>query len=99
MPTCWIAQLDYIAIGAMRALQEAGYAVPDDVSMIGYDDIALSTASQPSLTTTRINRSDCGLLAMQALVRRIRYPMAAHTVTTVGSTIVERKSVKTLSAE
>lgn len=97
MPTCWIAQLDYIAIGAMRALREAGYVIPDDVSMIGYDDIALSAVAEPPLTTTRIDRTDIGLLAMQALSRRMRRPHAPHTVTTVGSRIIERASVRDLS--
>lgn len=99
MPTCWVAQLDYIAIGAMRALQEAGYAVPDDVSMIGYDDIALGSMVNPPLTTTRIDRHDIGVLAMQALRRRMRNPNASHVVTTVGSRIVERESVRQLAGE
>lgn len=97
MPTCWIAQLDYIAIGAMRALREAGYAIPDDVSMIGYDDVALAAMAEPPLTTTRVDRTDIGLLAMQALARRMRRPGAPHTVTTVGSKLIERASVRDLN--
>lgn len=97
MPTCWVAQMDYLALGAMRALKEAGWRVPEDVSMIGYDDLSLAAVSDPPLTTTRINRGDCGRLAMEALVRRIHAPeRELHTVTTVSSRIVERESVRDL---
>jgi DNA-binding LacI/PurR family transcriptional regulator len=96
-PTCWIAQLDYIAIGALRALEEAGLRVPDDVSLIGYGDIGLAEMVDPPLTTTRINRADCGRLAMRTLAQRIADPDAPHTVTTVGSQLVERRSVRRLT--
>lgn len=98
-PTCWIAQLDYIAVGALRALSEAKIRVPDDVSLIGYGDIEVVEMTNPPLTTTRINRADCGRLAMRALAFRIAHPEAPHTITTVGSQLVERQSVKRLKPQ
>ncbi len=67
MPTVFIADLDYIAIGAMQALSNHGYRIPEDISMIGYDDIASSALYNPPLTTSRVNQGITGMLAMRRL--------------------------------
>jgi DNA-binding LacI/PurR family transcriptional regulator len=70
MPTAVLATNDYVARGAMEALQAAGIAVPNQVSIVGYDDFGLSTS--PSLTTIRADLEEVGRLAMEALRRRIQ---------------------------
>ena len=51
LPTAIFAASDPIAIGTMRALYEAGYKIPEDISIIGFDDISVASFSNPPLTT------------------------------------------------
>lgn len=51
MPTAIFAASDPIAIGAMRALYESGFSIPDDISVIGFDNINITEFSNPPLTT------------------------------------------------
>lgn len=61
---------DTAAFGALRALAEVGVRVPDDVAVVGFDDIALSRYSHPPLTTVRIPRQQLGLEAAAQLLAR-----------------------------
>jgi DNA-binding LacI/PurR family transcriptional regulator len=58
---------DLIAMGAMNALEEAGVRVPEDVSIIGIDDISFAFLARPPLTTIRVPREQLGMQAFQAL--------------------------------
>ena len=58
---------DYMAIGALRELRDRGLRVPDDVSVTGFDNIALSEFLYPSLTTVNIPRQTIGRLIYDAL--------------------------------
>lgn len=51
LPTALVAASDVVALGVLRALGEAGHRVPDDVSVAGFDDLALSAMASPPLTT------------------------------------------------
>ena len=93
MPTLFIADLDYIALGAMRALKEYGYRVPEDISLIGYDGIAAGEISDPPLTTTNVNKYDIGRLAVKRLVEKIKGNESFYTTTQVSSTLEKRGSV------
>lgn len=53
MPTCVICENDDMAVGAISACDEMGYSVPDDISIIGFDDMNYSKYLTPSLTTVR----------------------------------------------
>lgn len=66
-----VAANDLAAIGALRALSEAGLSVPDDVSVIGYDDIHLASLMWPPLTTVRQQISELGEAAVQEIERQI----------------------------
>ena len=94
LPTLFIAELDYLALGAMQAFREAGYHIPDDISFIGYDDVPASSISQPPLTTNRVNKLDSGRLAVERLIRRIEHPSEGFTTTQVSSELISRQSVK-----
>lgn len=69
--TALFAYNDISAIGAIRALQEAGLRVPQDVSVIGFDDIPGAAFNTPSLTTVRQPLSRMGQVAAQSLLERI----------------------------
>jgi LacI family transcriptional regulator len=62
---------DLVAVGALQACAMLGLRVPDDIAIIGYDDIRLAGLVSPSLTTLRIPRTDIGTQAMQMLLRQI----------------------------
>ena len=63
---------DLLALGAIRALHEAGYRMPDDVAVIGFDDIEEGLYATPSLTTIAPSKEEIGQLAVSLLVDRIR---------------------------
>jgi LacI family transcriptional regulator len=62
---------DVVALGAIAAIRESGLTVPDDVSVVGFDDIALAAHFDPPFTTIRIPAFDLGLVAGRALLDRI----------------------------
>jgi LacI family transcriptional regulator len=62
---------DLVAIGALHACVDLGRSVPDDVSVVGFDDIPLAALVTPSLTTCRVPRYEMGGQAMQLLLDQI----------------------------
>jgi DNA-binding LacI/PurR family transcriptional regulator len=69
--TALFAFNDISAIGAIRALQESGLRVPEDVSVLGFDDVYAAAFHNPSLTTIRQPLFEMGMLAAQTLLDRI----------------------------
>jgi DNA-binding LacI/PurR family transcriptional regulator len=69
--TAIFAQNDQMAIGALRALREAGLRVPRDVSVVGYDDIPAAAYADPPLTTIRQPMREAGALAARLLIDAI----------------------------
>ena len=66
-PTAVMASNDLTAIGVLGAIHDYGLKVPDDISIVGYDDIVLSAYTQPSLTTLRLPRNEIATAAFRAL--------------------------------
>jgi LacI family transcriptional regulator len=69
---------DIAAIGAIRALKDAGLTVPGDVSVVGFDDIQSAAYSTPSLTTVRQPLAEMGKKGARLLLDRIADPSAAY---------------------
>lgn len=69
--TALVSFNDMAAIGAIRALQDLGFRVPADVSVIGFDDIKLAAFSNPRLTTIRQPLSNMGKIAAQCVLNRL----------------------------
>jgi LacI family transcriptional regulator len=69
--TALFAYNDISAIGSIRAFQEAGLRVPEDVSVVGFDDIKIAVHNNPSLTTVRQPLQKMGEIAARALLNRI----------------------------
>lgn len=63
---------DTIAFGALRALREAGLRVPDDVAVVGYDDIPLAPFASPPLTSVKTDPVGHGRQALQMLLKQLR---------------------------
>jgi DNA-binding LacI/PurR family transcriptional regulator len=68
-PTAVLAASDLTAIGALHAIRAAGLEVPQDISLIGFDDIELSQYTHPPLTTIRLSREELGREAFDVLYR------------------------------
>lgn len=66
--TALVASGDTMAIGAIRALNDAGLKVPGDVAVVGFDDISMSTLFTPTLTTVRQPKYQIGVRAMEKLL-------------------------------
>ena len=92
--TAFVADNDSVAIGALKALIEAGYRVPEDFSVIGVDDIPFSAVSTPALTTMRISRSTLGSLAVQVLRTRIKNPSWPAMHLQIDGQLIERNSCR-----
>lgn len=70
-PTAVFARNDFTAIGAMTAIKEAGLNIPDDIAIMGFDDIPMAVHTAPPLTTVRQPTRRQGQLAAEFLLRRI----------------------------
>jgi len=66
-PTALVASNDLTAFGALRAISAAGLRVPQDISVVGFDDIELCQVTQPPLTTIHLSRRELGERAFEAL--------------------------------
>jgi LacI family transcriptional regulator len=67
---------DISAMGAIRALRESGLQVPEDVSVVGFDDIQSAAYQNPGLTTVRQPLREMGRAAAEILLKRIKRPGA-----------------------
>lgn len=87
---------DDIAIALMRAIQAEGKNIPDDLSIIGFDNVVLAQHTTPALSTMRVDKMGMGRLAAQLLFNRIEFPSAAAVRAVVRPSLIERQSVKRL---
>jgi DNA-binding LacI/PurR family transcriptional regulator len=86
--TALFAFNDISAMGAIRALREAKLSVPEDVSVVGFDDIQSAAYQNPALTTVRQPLREMGRIAAETLLRRIRHPGSEGQG---GETMIEPK--------
>ena len=90
-PTALVCANDYLALGAVAALREAGVRVPEEIAVIGHDDSVLSRFSVPRLTTVAQPMYEAGAAAVQILQTAIGGQQAARTIT-LPCTLVVRES-------
>ena len=63
-----------MAAGAMHAIREAGLRIPEDIAIVGYDDMPLAVQTTPPLTTIRQPVQNMGALAVEAIIDLINNP-------------------------
>lgn len=90
--TALVCGNDEMALGAMRALHEAGYQVPQDVSLVGFDDHMLVGYFDPPLTTVRQDYQQLARLGIEYLMRLIEYPDTPRTLQVICPELVVRQS-------
>lgn len=92
LPTAILCSNDLTALGALKALAEAGVRVPGDVSVVGFDDIEFAQFAHPALTTVHLSRERLGLLAFDALGDILRSKSHEGTEYIVETQLVVRQS-------
>ncbi len=96
LPTAFFADNDMIALGAMKALQEKGYHIPDDISIIGFDDLSFCEITSPRLTSLRVPKEEMGRLAVRKVIDMVNNKENIRSKIQVCTEFVERDSVKEL---
>lgn len=91
-PTALFASNDTVAFGAMSALRDAGLRIPEDVAVVGYDDIPLAAYATPPLTTVRVSPEQNGTMAARALFGLLRGETPSALVQWLDSELVIRRS-------
>ncbi len=86
------AQNDRMAIGAIRALRDSGLRVPQDISVIGYDDIPLSSYFDPPLTTIHQPMDEFGRRGAQLLIEAVQNPQHTLKQVRLNTQIIKRNS-------
>ena len=92
LPSVIFCGNDLIAMGAMNALEEAGAKIPEDVSVVGIDDIAFAFLARPPLTTIRVPRERLGRIAFEALHKILKLKRGKGTDYYLETELVVRKS-------
>ncbi|MGL6210793.1 MAG: substrate-binding domain-containing protein, partial [Paracoccaceae bacterium] len=92
-PTAIFCQNDRMAIGCYEALKEAGLVIPDDMSVIGYDDEEISRHLHPQLTTLVLPQRAMGVWAVDQLSRQPANGPRKHAVAKLEGQLIERQSV------
>jgi DNA-binding LacI/PurR family transcriptional regulator len=91
-PTAVVCSNDWTAIGALHAIDAAGLRVPEDVSLVGFDDIPLASYTSPPLTSVRMSAGDVGSTAFDALFRLIGGERLEGDIYQVPTKLVVRQS-------
>ncbi|MEO5806298.1 LacI family DNA-binding transcriptional regulator [Devosia sp.] len=89
-PTAIMACSDYLAIGVLQAVRQAGLVVPDDLSLVGFDDMAFAELVDPPLTTIRQPVAEMGRLAFERLLALLNKTEVATEIRLPVELVVRR---------
>lgn len=96
LPDGFFADNDIIAAACMKAFSEKGIKIPQDVSIIGFDDIPIGELLTPPLTTMNVPKHSLGSMAVSTLLNRIQEQNDRQIKLELSTQIIERGSVKKL---
>lgn len=97
LPTAFLADNDLVAIGAMQALKKRGYKIPEEISVIGYDDRPICELVEPTLTTIRLPREHFGAEAVERLIALMHQERSETVKLEINGTLVARHSTATVA--
>jgi LacI family transcriptional regulator len=92
--TALLGANDEVAFAAMEAVRSLGRRLPDDVSIVGFDNIDPAKSVTPALTTMHVDKIGMGRLAVQLLINRVENLDASPVTAVIRPYLVERKSVQ-----
>jgi LacI family transcriptional regulator len=90
--TALFCNVDYYAAQIISALHTIGYRVPEDISVVGFDDLDIAQMIHPQLTTVHVNRSAMSQVAVERLVARMEGDVSAPLSIHVGARLIVRES-------
>lgn len=90
---CYFADNDLIALGAMKAFQNAGFKIPEDIAVIGFDNLPVSNYIEPSLTTINVPKQYMGEKAAMRLIEILHAKSFVPIKIEIGTNLVIRRSV------
>ncbi|MDF2986754.1 MAG: transcriptional regulator, LacI family [Eubacterium sp.] len=96
MPTAFVGANDTIVIGAVKALKAYGMKIPNQISVIGFDDIPFCTMMDKPLTTIRVYKERMGELAVKLLDDKINNPSEETVKMLVTTKLIERESTASI---
>ncbi len=91
-PTAIFVACDLVAFGAMEAIKEKGLKIPEDIAIVGFDDVRLASYVDPPLTTVRLPAYEQGRRAAELLIRLINEENVAQTQILLDTELVIRES-------
>lgn len=95
LPDCLVSTNDIMAYGAIKALNEFKIKVPEDISIVGFDNLPLSSMMSPRLTTIKVSKHEIGKTAIRLIHNRIlSNPNAPPVKVLIGGELIIRDSVK-----
>lgn len=92
LPTALFCEADYMAISVIKSLTELGIKVPEDISVIGFDNIFESQVITPELTTIHVKKDKIALLSVEKLIRQIENNDSDKIKLFVDTELIERNS-------
>lgn len=95
-PTAIFASNDLTAFGAMEAIQERGLRIPDDISIVGFDDVPQAVMTHPKLTTVRQPLAQMGRIAARMLLELIENPELSPSSVTLATELIIRDSCRSI---
>jgi LacI family transcriptional regulator len=97
LPTAFFADNDMVALGAMKAMEEAGIRIPDQVSIIGFDDLPFCEIVSPRLSTIRVSKQEMGQVAVRRVMEIAQDPEGSKLKIQLCTQFVERDSVRKIT--
>lgn len=94
LPDCFICANDSIALSLISALKALNYRIPEDIQVVGFDNIHEARISEPPLTTINTDKEYLGKQALNTLLNRIKHPKEKNRIVYTETNIVLRQSTK-----
>lgn len=94
LPTALFADNDIIAFGAISAMKEFGIKIPEEVSIVAFDDMPYAVISDPKLSTIHVKKKELGAIAVRRLLEKITHATSNQRKIEINVELVKRNSVE-----
>ncbi|MCM3773475.1 MULTISPECIES: LacI family DNA-binding transcriptional regulator [Priestia] len=95
-PTALVVADDLMALGVLNTLDEMGISVPEDISIVSFNNVLIAEMARPALTSIDINIFELGYQAVRCLIKQIETPYAVAEQVRVPHKMIKRQSCKTI---